>query len=290
MHLAVSQATPIVRSVDELFDHAIDSQVPDDSAFEIRCNGRIVGHAVSDGDADYCYLRGILPADVRQPRDVQARSCFEQLESALAQGGMSCHHIVRTWLYLDRLLDWYDVFNGARTSFFRERGILGRVIPASTGIGLSNPYSAALVAGAIAIRPRSDAIKIQAVPSPLQCSAVDYRSAFSRAMEVSRPGAQQLYISGTASIAPDGTSAHRDKPFAQIELTMKVIEALLHSRQMTWSDTTRAIAYFRDTSDVRLFEDWCKRKGLSHLPVVFAHATICRDELLFELELDAATS
>ena len=203
---------------------------------------------------------------------------------------MTVSHIVRTWLYLDGLLEWYDDFNAVRSAFFRERGILGRIVPASTGIGLPNARGAALVAGAIAIKPKTSAVQIQAIPSPLQCPAIDYRSAFSRAMEISRPGLRQLYISGTASIAPDGNSVHRDDPAAQVELTMKVVEALLRSREMGWSHTRRMIAYFREKSHFPYFEEWCDRRDLSNLPVVFSHATFCRDELLFEVELDAAVS
>jgi enamine deaminase RidA (YjgF/YER057c/UK114 family) len=291
MHLAFSRATPVVVSVDELFQQAIASQahaLPGSGSHGIELGARAVGRAFKERDADYCYLSGVLPVDPRESREQQARSCFEQLEAGLAQAQMSCDHIVRTWLYLDCLLDWYDEFNTVRSQFFRERGMLGRVIPASTGIGLPNAQSAALVAGALAVKPKTDAMRIHAVPSPLQCPAIDYLSAFSRAMEVSRPQLRKLYISGTASIAPDGRSAHRDDPAAQIELTMKVIEALLDSRQMKWSDTTRMICYFKDIADIWHFDEWCQGHGLGNLPAVFVQATICRDELLFEVELDAA--
>ena len=111
-----------------------------------------------------------------------------------------------------------------------------------------------------------------------------------RATEVTRTGLRQLYISGTASIAPDGQSAHQGDVVAQINMTMEVIDALLRSRQMNWSDTTRLTAYFRSIEDLEHFEAWCAQRDLLDLPVVALESTVCRDELLFEAELDAASS
>jgi len=254
----------------------------------IRDAGGIIGRAYADDDAEYCYLGGISPLDPSQSREAQARSVFERIESALAQVDMNFTHVARTWLYLDRLLDWYGEFNAVRTTFFRERGVFNKMVPASTGIGAASPRGAAVMAGAIAIRPRSDRTRIFAVQSPLQCPAIDYRSSFSRAVEIVRSGGRQLWISGTASIASDGTSAHVGDIDRQIELTMKVIHAILHSRRMDWQNTTRAIAYFRNATDIPLFQTWCKRHGLRDFPVVYFPSTVCREELLFEVELDAA--
>jgi enamine deaminase RidA (YjgF/YER057c/UK114 family) len=254
----------------------------------IRDAGGIVGRVYADDNAEYCYLGGISPVDLTRSRETQARSVFERIESALAQVDMNFTHVTRTWLYLDRLLDWYGEFNAVRTTFFRERGVFNKMVPASTGIGAANPRGAALMAGAIAIKPKSDRTRIFAVQSPLQCPAIDYRSSFSRAVEIVRSGGRQLWISGTASIASDGTSAHVGDIDRQIELTMKVIHAILHSRKMDWQHTTRAIAYFTNATDIPLFQTWCKRHGLRDFPVVYVPSTVCREELLFEVELDAA--
>jgi len=257
---------------------------------DIALDGRIVGRAYADEHADYCWLGGVLPEDARQSRPQQARSCFLRMESALRCAGMGFEHVVRTWLFLDRLLDWYADFNAVRTAFFEQRGLFGRMLPASTGIGAANPAGAALMAGALAIRPRTAAMRIQAVPSPLQCPATAYRSSFSRAVEVACPGLRQLYISGTASITPDGATAHRGDAARQVQLTMNVVHAILRSRDMDWNHVTRMIAYFRDIADLSHFNTWCRRQELGPLPAAFAQAVVCRDDLLFEVELDAASS
>jgi hypothetical protein len=56
---------------------------------------------------------------------------------------------------------------------------------------------------------------------------------------------------------------------------------------MRWEDVTRATAYVRHPEDAGVFEDYRASRGLPELPVVVAHNTICRDDLLFELEVDA---
>lgn len=248
---------------------------------------RVVGNLWSDADADHCLLAGILPADITADRSVQTQSCFEQIEAALQEVGMDFSHLVRTWFFLDDLLAWYGEFNAARTAFFQSRGVFERLIPASTGIGAGNPAGAALAAGALAIHPRHRRVRIQEVGSPLQCPATEYRSSFSRAVEVAFPDHRLLIISGTASIAPDGKSLFFDDIVKQIHCTLDVVEAILKSRGMDWQNSVRAVAYFHDIRALPTFDACCRQRGMPLLPLVPAHATICRADLLFEMELDA---
>jgi len=197
---------------------------------------------------------------------------------------------VRTWFYLDDLLAWYGEFNAARTKFFESRAVFDRLIPASTGIGARNPTGSALVAGGLAIRPHHGGVRIKEVISPLQCSATEYRSSFSRAVEVTFPSWRLLMISGTASIAADGTSMFLNDTVKQIHRTLDVVEAILKSRKMDWKNTTRAVGYFRDIKALPLFEACCRERGIPQLPILPAHSTICREDLLFEIEVDAIST
>ncbi|MDP6359547.1 MAG: RidA family protein [Planctomycetota bacterium] len=254
----------------------------------IEINGRVVGRAYEDDDAEYCHLGGVMPVDISRPKAEQARSLFEQIESALAQVDMDFLNVVRTWFYIQDMLDWYAEFNKARTTFFNERKVFDHYVPASTGIGGSNLVGAAISAAIFAIRPKHDGVTVREVPSPLQCPATDYRSSFSRAAEVQYPDRRHLYISGTASIDSDGNTVYVDDTAKQIKQTMDVCEAILESRGMEWSDTTRMIAYFKDfKEDQSLFTEYCQKHGLAELPAAYAHATVCRPDLLFEVELDA---
>jgi len=253
----------------------------------LELDGVPLGMLVEGAHADEVILAGIHCTDVTASRTEQARASFERIEEGLELAGMDYSHVVRTWLYLDDILSWYGDFNGVRTAFYTERGVFDRLVPASTGIGGSNPFGAAMMAGAYAVRPKSPGVTIEAVPSPLQCPALDYGSSFSRAVEVTMPDMRRLLVSGTASIDPDGKTAHRGDLMGQTALTCDVIEAILESRDMGWEDVTRATAYVRFAEDAGVLERHCAVSGMPRLPVVVAQNTVCRDDLLFELEVDA---
>jgi enamine deaminase RidA (YjgF/YER057c/UK114 family) len=253
----------------------------------VRVDGQDVGSVFEHEGVRYCMLGNIHSSNIKASRKEQARETFEKMEETLRSVGMEFSDIIRTWIYLEELLEWYDDFNDVRTKFFREHGVFEKMVPASTGIGTSNHAELALVTGLLAIRPSDDTVKIQAVASPLQCPAIDYKSSFSRAVEVATPDHKRLYISGTASIEPGGETAHLDDTRKQVELTMEVVHAILESRGMKWSDTTRAIAYFKDDAEAPLLQAYCQENDVPHFPVAIAHSDVCRHDLLFELELDA---
>ncbi|MEI6149853.1 MAG: translation initiation inhibitor [bacterium] len=262
--------------------------VADTPIRSVILDGRVVGSCFADEYAEYCLLGDLLPMDTAASREVQTRSVFEQCEAALRTVGMDFSHVMRTWLYLDGLLDWYDEFNAVRTRFFEERGVFNGLLPASTGIGIANRHGSALVMDAMAIRPKDPRVLIQTVASPLQCPATHYRSSFSRAVEIVVPGHRQLHISGTASIAPDGASVHQGDIRGQIAKTMEVVATILKSRGMDWSNTTRGIAYCKRLEDAATVQRCMREYTAGSLSIALAHADICRPELLFELELDAS--
>ena len=277
--ISVVDPRPIVRRVaSEMFGGVCGRAVYD--------GGRLIGTRHENDEATVCFFEELAPVDLSASREEQTLSIFETIERVLRAEGMEFGHLARTWFYLDKILDWYDGFNQTRTPFLRARGAFEGLMPASTGIGMPNRLGAAVVAGALAIKPKGNAM-VREVASPLQCPALDYKSSFSRAVEVERADGRALYISGTASIEAGGKTAYVGDTQAQIKLTMQVVAAILHSRQMDWSDTTRAIAYFKESKDAPLFADYLRANGLEALPVTWMHGDVCRDDLLFEIELDA---
>ena len=249
--------------------------------------GRRVGHWYDTDDARYCLLGDLRADDLSLSRNDQAQAVFEKMESLLQQADMKFTDVARTWIYLNDLLEWYDDFNAVRTRFFTERGVFENMVPASTGIGAGTAAGEAMVSALLAVRPKHDGVKVFAVPSPLQCPALDYKSSFARAVEIQQPGSRLLTISGTASIEPGGATVHLDDTAKQIELTMQVVHEILKSRDMDWTHTARAIAYFKDVREAGLLEKYCNENGLPELPVAISHADVCRHDLLFEIELDA---
>ncbi len=253
----------------------------------IKDNGAITGSFFEYSDTRYCRMGGILPVSGK-PRTEQTRNVFQKIESMLLQIGMDFSHIGRTWIYLDNILDWYDPFNRARDEFFHELEVFGNLIPASTGIGGPNPAGTDLSAGALAVQ--GNGVTLSSVPSPYQEQPLKYGSSFSRAVEIKTSDYRLLLISGTASIDRYGKTVYAEDVKGQIGLTMEIVKAILVSRKMAWKDVIRGVAYFRYVEDTPLFKQFCSENHLPPLPIVVTHNEICRDNLLFELEIDAVTT
>lgn len=243
---------------------------------------RITGCRFIDGNAAYLHLNVL--SDPKTTKYDSAACVFESMQRQLESANSDFSHTIRTWLFANDILSWYGQLNLARDHFFRRHDIFNKLVPASTGIGVSNPFGAALSTELLAVEPLKGQVQITKVTSPLQCEALDYKSSFSRAVVVTTPDSRRMYVSGTASIAPDGMTVYAGNCYKQIELTMQVVQALIHNGEMNWSNTVQAIAYFKDSRDFTLFDTYCQTAGLN-LPHIKIEADICRNDLLFELEL-----
>lgn len=255
----------------------------------VRLAGRPVGRMFSDKWVRHVLLGDVRSTDVSLPRPDQARQAYENMEAALGQVNMTMANVARTWLFLDDILSWYGPLNTVRTEFYRQRKMFDRLVPASTGVRGRNIAGAALVTGTWASEPLNGSFTLREVSSPKQCEATAYGSSFSRAVELGTPALRRLMISGTASIEPGGRSVGEDVE-TQIDLTMEVVRALLVGREMDYPDVSRATAYFKHARDVRAFDAWRTANHVQDWPVVCTQADICREELLFEIELDALSA
>lgn len=233
--------------------------------------------------ADYAYLH-ILPGDRNVSNFDQAADIFNQMQYTLNSINMDFSNTLRTWLFVKGILSWYDQLNKARDNFYTRHDIFGRLVPASTGIGLANPSGCALITELFAAVPKNENVRIEKVSSPMQCEALDYKSSFSRATKLICPDYSRMYVSGTASIAQNGDSIFIGDTERQIEMALKVVDALIKNGGMDWSDTAFAMAYFKDSKDFFLFDECCKRLNID-IAHVKIEADICRRDLLFEIEM-----
>ncbi|MFH1438780.1 MAG: RidA family protein [Pseudomonadota bacterium] len=258
----------------------------------VSLDGRIAGRVFEDDFTRTCVLGNVHAGDGSAGREDQARRTFENLAGGLEQAGMTMKDVVRTWFFVSDILAWYGAFNAVRKAFYDEKGIMGGLLPASTGVGGENPGGFALVTAALAIRPRPGVESVAAanVPSPLQCPAPAYGSLFSRALEVSTPDRRLLIVSGTASIDPDGKTVHVGDVDGQIRLTLDVVRAILQSRGMDYGDSCRATVYFKKLQDAPRLEEFLGQYAVPAGRLVVARNEICRDDLLFEIEVDAVKS
>jgi enamine deaminase RidA (YjgF/YER057c/UK114 family) len=279
----------IVRTVPRLagvYIHAVAGT----EVHPIEMGERVVGNWYEDAHARHCFLGDLRPDNVWLSPGDQTQVVVEQMVEALESADMDFSHVVRTWYYNHDILGWYDEFNEVRTKLYTDLGVFERLLPASTGIGSINPFGTALVAGVLAMKPKSDTATAVRVKSPMQNPAEDYGSSFSRAAEIVMPDQRRLYVSGTASIDESGATVHVGDIDAQISLTMDVVHAILKSRNMDWKNVTRSLAYVRNIEDAERYEAYASDHNLESLPTVLTHNVVCRDDLLFEIEVDAVTS
>jgi enamine deaminase RidA (YjgF/YER057c/UK114 family) len=250
-------------------------------------DGVPIGRTYSDGYMRHCLIGDVNPLNLSASTTDQSLELFERLECALNNAGMGFADVMRTWFCLDDILGWYGGFNLIRNEFYRTRSLFQDLMPASTGIGGKNPSGAAAVAGAWAMKKTSNHVTVCEVFSPLQNSAVEYGSAFSRAVLTAAPDNRRLLVSGTASIDQSGQSAHQGDMREQVAFTMEVVRQILYSQGFDYSDVTRATAYFKDYGGASILKVWLEGQNFEGIPLLVTEADICRDELLFEIELDA---
>lgn len=246
----------------------------------------------NDKWGEYVLVKGVGPSNLSASPCDQMRSALNNLDAALADFGMNFAHVVRTWIYADGILGWYADLNRARDEFFRRHGVFDRFVPASTGIGWSCGDGTRIVLGAYAVRGRKPGDVVREMqPSPLQCPALEYGSSFSRAVELRTPGWRRVLVSGTASILPGSHEvAHVGDADAQVDCTMRAVEAIYASRGLSLSDITGALVYLKHESVRAAWNRWLD--GHPEFPRAHARsivAEVCRPEWLFEIESDAMT-
>jgi enamine deaminase RidA (YjgF/YER057c/UK114 family) len=250
---------------------------------------RVVGNIVEDEFVRFVRLGGLTAEAAGKTPQQQAKEVLEQIETALKTAGMDFSNVVRTWFYNQNITSWYRKFNLVRNEFFKQRNVFSRLVPASTAVGKRNEAEVALIGGCLAIQGKDKNVQPFALPSPLQGPALEYGSSFSRAVELALPDHRRLYISGTASIEPNGKTIYPNDTPGQVSRSMEVIYAILKSRAMDWPDITRAIAYFKHAEEAVLLNEYCCTNALPLFPVIVTENDICRDDLLFEIEVDAIT-
>jgi enamine deaminase RidA (YjgF/YER057c/UK114 family) len=97
-------------------------------------------------------------------------------------------------------------------------------------------------------------------------------------------------VSGTAAIDGHGVSLHPGDIHGQIECTLHNIEALLAQKNLCLKDICSASVFFKHPHDAEIFYRMAAARGLQDLPAVCVVADVCRDELLFEMDAEAAAN
>ena len=115
-------------------------------------------------------------------------------------------------------------------------------------------------------------------------------SSFSRGMRVNLGNVALLFISGTASVGPEGETLHAGDLRAQTRRTFENIAMLLNSEGASWRDVVRTTCYLRDIERdyAALNEErtaFYAAQRLAPLPAsTGVQAILCRADLLVEIE------
>ncbi len=254
--------------------------------------GTMRGRRLNGPDFELVYFPGLTGSDGNGKLlggvTGEATQMYLNAEQVLQQAGLTFLDVGRTWIYMAQILNWYGEFNRVRTAFFRPRHVgdraMGHAFPASTGIqGRSGDEACQMdvLAG------RSTANQRLFVPlnrSSRQEQAMEYGSAFSRGMMLDIDGGQTAFISGTASIGPDGKTRFLDSVEGQILETLLSIAALLQSIGAGLQDITSATLFCKDAATLEVFQKLTHLLGIPQLPILPIVADVCRADLLLEIE------
>ena len=193
---------------------------------------------------------------------------------------------------MHRLLPTYDRLNRVRDAVFVAQGVKGteRFLvepPASTGIQGWHPRQAPCFLDLIAVTGPHAQRPFAGIRPALQGEAWAYGSSFSRGMNVDLGGRRLSTISGTASIGPDGRTLHVGDPRAQIVETLANVRSLLaiaglDGREGLWT------MYFKHEAVWRAWRSLVDAGDEIAPPdAVTIYGDVCRDDLLFEVEVTA---
>ena len=225
--------------------------------------------------------------------EVETRHTYDAMIRFIRAAGYPS--FLRIWNHLpdinldERRLERYQRFSVGRAEAFAAAGYaLREDLPAASAVG---SHGGAPVIFFLASRTPG-----QQLENPRQVSAFAYprqygpkSPSFSRATLKRWDGAHQLFLSGTASIVGH-ESVHRDDLDAQLEETMRNIEALLTRAsqsaavELRMSDVSSMKIYVRHAEDVQRVELLLRRYLPLSASLLFLEADICRRELLLEIE------
>ncbi len=256
--------------------------------WDISHEGQVVGRGFKRDSQTFLMLQNmhglINPGDSRGD---QTTAMLELTECILQANDASYRNVIRTWIYIHELLDWYDEFNVRRSEKYAQFGLMPapgqqRIsLPSSTGIEGATPVSAACAMDVLAVVGDAE---IEQMTNARQEDAFLYGSAFSRAAHIKQADVETLLLSGTASIDEDGVSVHVDDTRKQIVRTFENVKALIAQKGMTLQHICDANLFIKRAEDANLYREVAAELGLSDLPGILINTDVCRDDLLFEID------
>lgn len=233
---------------------------------------------------------------------------FESAMAILSAEGLSIHHIIRQWNYIESIA-WlenvpdseqnYQVFNDVRANYY-NRGVFKFGYPAATGIGMD---TGGVIIDFIALS-ESEQVKIQPIVNPGQIDAHKYselvlegKSAqkctpkFERAKLITIGDRNYIYVSGTASILGELTM-HKGDVEKQTITTIDNINHLFSEENQKSLGLNFDVSkirfshlrvYVKHQEDIPAVERICESM-LNCNSTLYLESDVCREDLLVEIE------
>lgn len=212
-------------------------------------------------------------------------SLYENVVHMVEQHGFTQREIYRTYFYLKDLLIDYASFNKSREKYFNENFDDISWYPASTCIMGNSIFHDRAVSNIWAIKSTNPDC-VQVMHSTRQCEAFDYKKLFSRGVCLTDRN-RRCYISGTASIGESGDTLFIDDYQKQIDQTLSCVENLLRSVNMSFDNIVSCHAYMKRKEYEKYVIEKLEKVSSEPFPVVCVIADVCRDNLLFEMDVVA---
>jgi enamine deaminase RidA (YjgF/YER057c/UK114 family) len=278
--------------------HAVSPDKPGD-VWSIMDGENPCGRGWQRNDSTWLVLQNISGNHLRSGnngnRPLHVREMIDRAERILRENGASYGDVIRTWFYLPDILDWYAGFNKIRNERYGELGIMpgpgdkDLLLPASTGIRGETPSGAPAAMDLIAVK-RGSFMRplIKQLTNVGQLDAFRYGSAFSRGALIQDAAFSLIEVSGTAAIDERGKSRFIDDIRGQINCTFDKVEKLLNREGATLGDIAAATVFVKKPEYAEVFREMACERGLKDFPAVCVVADVCRDELLFEIDAEAA--
>lgn len=273
--------------------HAVRPERPD-RAWTVFHDGAACGRGWERSGAKFFVLQSVRGrTGGGADRESQARDMFQRADAILRTQGAGYLDVVQTWIYLSRILEWYDRFNLARNAQYREFGLVAErpegverlPLPSSTGIQGENALGAASVMDLLALSAgEGGGPEIVYMSNVRQSEAFDYGSAFSRGSAIREPDVTHVQVSGTAAIDEQGRSLFPGDLRGQIVRTLDTVQALIAQAGATLHDVCEATVFLKRAEDAPAYREVIADRGLDDLPAVCVVGDVCRDELLFEMD------
>jgi enamine deaminase RidA (YjgF/YER057c/UK114 family) len=226
----------------------------------------------------------------------------------LSAEGLSIHHIIRQWNYIENIA-WlddvedseqnYQQFNDVRATYY-EKGDFKYGYPAATGIGMD---TGGVIIDFLALS-ESDQVRIRPIKNPGQIDAHRYSELvlegsssrkctpkFERAKLVSIGSRHYIYVSGTASILGEET-VHVGDVEKQTETTIENINRLFSKENQKLLGLDFEVSrirfshlrvYVKRREDIPAVERICDSM-LNCKSSLYLESDVCREDLLVEIE------